>query len=149
MMKKSIWRETKGVFELPVQYMVAIVVAAIAIGIVSFAGYHLWRDMQTDKAVKEVNRIVSEATSMYATADEGTIQTMNVDFPAGMKKACFGSSDPRNANHYYIVMDWGENRSFYATDTNFSHCSILHEGISSVQLELIEEDGKYVQVKAA
>jgi len=147
-MKKGIVKDAKGVFELPVQYMVAIVIAAIAVGLLSFAGYHLWRDIQTDKAIREVDRIVSEATSMCATADEGTVQTIKVDFPAGMKKAGFGSSDPRNANRYYIHMDWGENRSYYAKNVNFS-LGALHEGIERVQLELKEEGGKHVEIRAA
>ncbi len=149
-MKKGIWKERRGVFELPVQYMAAIIIAGIAIGITSFAGYHMWKEMQRDAAVREVDRIVKEAAAMYATADEGTIQTMKVDFPAGMKKAGFGSTGPDNANRYYVLMDWGENRSFYAKNANFSsNGCVLHEGIGRIKLELKEEGKKHVEIRAA
>jgi hypothetical protein len=148
-MTNNIWTDETGAFELPVQYTVAIVAAAVAVALVSIAGYHLWQDMQTKHAVREVERIVDMATMMYATADVGTARTIRVDFPAGMKKAGFGSSDTRSANRYYVVMDWGENNTFYARNTNFSSKTVLHDGVDRVRLRLIDEGGKHVCVENA
>lgn len=148
-----LWKNEKGVFELPMQYTVAIIVASIAIAIISFAGYQLWKDMQVKEAVKEVDKIVKEAELMYNTADEGTVQTIDINFPSGMKKVVFGSSDPYAANLYYVLMDWGENKSFHAHNVRFMGNSngrvILYEGVNRVTLELMNNGGKYVKISAS
>ncbi len=146
--KLAFMQDTQGVFELPVQYMIAVIVAGIVILLISVAGYQLWKDVQVKKAREEVDKIVNEAELMYSTAAEGSKQTININFPSGMKKVVFGSSNPKNANHYYILMDWGQNESFYSKNANFS-VAVLYPGISSVTLELIKINnggGKYVKI---
>jgi len=148
------WKDEKGVSELPTQYMVAIIVAAIAIAVIGVAGYHLWKDMQIKEAVKEVDRIVREAELMYNTADEGTVQTLDINFPSGMKEVVFGSENQYISNHYYILMNWGENKSFHAQDVHFTGDdkgrAIVRGGINSITLELINIDGgRYVKISAS
>ena len=154
MKENRLWNDEKGAFGLPVQYMVALIVAGMSIAIISIAGYTLWKDMQVKEAVKEVDRIVKEAELMYNTADEGTVQTIDVNFPSGMKKAVFGSENQYASNHYYILMDWGENKSFYAQHVRFIGGDngevVLYGGIGRVTLKLIDGDGdKYVKIEAS
>jgi len=104
--------------------------------------------MQVKEAVKEVDRIVKEAELMYNTADEGTVQAVNIDFPSGVKKVVFGSLDPDNANRYYITMDWGENRSFHSKNVKFSQ-SAIYGGAKSITLRLVNDGGKYVKIEVS
>ncbi|MEA2054034.1 MAG: hypothetical protein U9O96_02790 [Candidatus Thermoplasmatota archaeon] len=146
MKEEKIWKDEKGVFGLPVQYMVALIVAGIAIALMSFAGYQLYKDMQVKEAIREADKIVKEAELMYNTADKGTAQTVDVKFPSGMRKVVFGSSNLDNANRYYVIMDWGQNKSFYSKNVNFG-VAVLYEGIGSVTLELeTNNGGKYVKI---
>ena len=57
---KLIWKNKKGVFELPMQYMVAVVIAGVVVAGISIAGYDLWKNHQIKMAVKEVKKIVLE-----------------------------------------------------------------------------------------
>jgi len=148
----SISKDKRGIIEMPVQYIVAITIASIAIAVTSFAGYQMWKDMQVKEAIKEVDKIVKEAELMYSSADNGTTQTITVDFPPGIEKVVFGSTNPSNSNRYYILMDWGENRSFYAQHARFTGNgdgkAVLYGSVRSVTLELLNHGGnKYVKIR--
>jgi|GEM_PF-1354607 len=151
MKKYSISRDKKGVIEMPIQHIIAITIASIAVAAISFAGYQLWRDMQVKEAIKEVDKIVEEAELMYNSADNGATQTIAVDFPPGIEKVVFGSANPSNSNHYYILMDWGENRSFYAKYVHFTGNNggkaVIYSSVRSVTLELFcHGEDKYVKI---
>jgi len=151
MKRYSISKDKRGIIEMPIQYIVAIAIASIAIAITSFAGYQMWKDMQVKEAIKEVDKIVKEAELMCSSADNGTTQTITVDFPPGIEKVVFGSADPNNSNRYYILMDWGENRSFYAQHACFTGNddgkAVIYGGARSITLELLNHGGnKYVKV---
>lgn len=144
--------DTRGVLELPVQYMIAVIVAGIAISLISFASYHVWRDHQLKRALHEVDKIVEEAERMCTMADENTIRHVQLHFPASMEKAVFGSADA--PNHYYVLMSWGENRSFFSEHASFSGedtpQAVLHSGIREVILELQYEGGeRHVTISAS
>jgi len=154
MRKMSIFKEDKAISEMPIQYMVAITVAALSIFIMIVAFRNLWESHQVEEAVKEVNRIVREAELMYNTADDGSKTILNVNFPSGMEKAVFGSRNPGNSNHYYIIMKWGENRSFYSKHVNFTGdydgMAVLYGRANKIIMELINrEGGKYVSIRAS
>ncbi|MCD6330887.1 MAG: hypothetical protein J7L80_01630 [Thermoplasmata archaeon] len=137
----------KGVLELPMQYIVAILVAGIAISLMSMAAYNLWKDYEVKKAIKEVNRIVDEAELIYMTGDENTYVTLDINLPNSVKEIVFCSSIEGLINRYYIIMKWGENKSFIAKNVKFYGKTVLYSTTKKVSLELIEENGdKYVKI---
>jgi len=137
----------KGVLELPMQYIVAILVAGIAISLMSMAAYNLWKDYELKKAIKEVNRIVDEAELIYMTGDENTYVTLDINLPNSVKEIVFCSSIEGLINRYYIIMKWGENKSFIAKNVKFYGKTVLYSTTKKVSLELIEENGdKYVKI---
>lgn len=141
--------DNRGIFELPVQYMIAVIVAGISIALIGMAAHHVWRDHQVHTTIKEVNKIVEEAERMCMTADEGTLRHLYPHFPASMEKAVFGSPDA--PNHYYMLMKWGENKSFFSPNANFmgenAPQAILYPGVDTIILELIYEEGEtYVKI---
>ena len=141
--------DNRGIFELPVQYMIAVIVAGIAMALIGIAAHHVWREHQLKIAIKEVNKIVEEAERMCMTADENTTRHIYPHFPSSMKKVVFGSHDA--PNHYYILMDWGENKSFFSQNANFmgenAPQAILYPGVDTIILELIYEEGEtYVKI---
>ncbi len=134
-----------GVLSLPVEYTVAIIVASIAIASLLAASYHLWHEYEEKKAIKEVNKIVDEAERIYGMGDEGTTITIDVNIPHSVKKIVFGSHNKLMENHYYIVMDWGKNVSFYSS-AKFQH-SIIYEGRKEIKIELEGNGEKYVKIE--
>jgi len=154
MKKCGLLKDEKGMFEMPSQYVVAIFVAGISISIMGFAIQHLSHHMQLEEAIKEVNKIVREAELMYNTGDNCSMNTVVVDFPPGMEKAVFGSSNADNTNRYYVLMNWGENRSFYSQYARFigenNGRAVLYGEIKSVTLELVSYNGdKYVSIRSS
>lgn len=150
-MKDKIWKNKKGVFELPMQYMVAVVIAGVVVAGISIAGYDLWKNHQIKMAVKEVKKIVQEAEEMYVTGESGTIVTLNINLPHSIEKVVFGSSNKNLANQYYILMDWGENQSFFSKVAKFrggeDEKAILYAGMKEIVLKLEKIEGeKYVKI---
>ncbi len=139
-------KDKKGVLELPMQYIIAIVVAGIAISLMSIAAYNLWKDYELKKAIKEVKRIVDEAELIYTVGSEETNVALDVNFPSSIKEIVFGSSSKYLANRYYILMKWGENKSFYAKNVKFKK-TILYSSTKRISLELREDEGeRYVEI---
>ena len=137
----------KGVFELPMQYVVAIFVAGIAILLMFVGIYSLWKDYEVKKAIKEVKRIVDEAELIYMTGDEGTHVVLDINLPNSVKEIVFCSSMEGLINRYYIVMKWGENKSFVAKNVKFYGKTVLYSTTKKVSLEVIEKNGdKYVEI---
>ncbi|MDD3492175.1 MAG: hypothetical protein PHU95_02745 [Candidatus Thermoplasmatota archaeon] len=133
--------------EMPVRYAVAVAAAGMAVGLMGYAAYQLWRDLQVDEARGEVETIVREAQLMQATADAGTVRMLKVEFPSGMHRAVFGAHNPREANRYYFLMDWGENHSYFAENVHFGKKTVLHSGVEKVKLGLKENGGKHVLIE--
>ena len=135
-----------GVFELPVQYMVAIVVAAMAIFLISSTIYNLWRDHEIKAAMKEVRKIIDEAEEMMAAAAEGTKTTMDINLPDSVDKVILGSNDEKLKNRCCLIMKWGTNKTFFTQNARFSH-TVLYGGKQTIILELVTaEGGNYVKI---
>jgi len=146
-MSRNIFKNGKGVFELPIQYLIAAIVAGVVIFLVSMAAYNMWKEYEIKKVINEVKKIVDEAEAMYSTSIEGTKITLDVNLPNSVRKVVFGSEDERLRNHYYILMDWGVNKSFFAKNAEFSK-AILYEGKQSVVIELVKNEGgeRYIKI---
>lgn len=149
MSDERLWNDERGITELPSQFLLAVIIAGVAIALIGFFGYNMWKDYQLNEAIKEVNKIVSESEKMIFSSDGGSLKKIRINFPNGMKKVVFGSSNENMKNRYYIVMKWGENRSFYAENVYFAGenngAVILYGGTHEIYIELLGK-GKYVKI---
>lgn len=149
MSAKGIWDDRKGVIELSFQFVLAVGVAGVAIALIGVAGYEMWKEYQLKEAIKEVNKIVLESEKMLFSSDASSIKKIRLNFPKGMRKAVFGSSDENMKNRYYVMMEWGENRIFYAENVYFTGedggAVILYKKTREIYIELVEK-GKYVKI---
>lgn len=150
---------------LPIYIIVAIIVAAAIIAILSIAIYNVSLDSQFHKVQQEINKIVSEAENMFEYADEGTMITIHSEFPPAMKFAVFGSL-PKNesneindftlnentSNNYFFVMNNGKISTYHSnarfSSKNTEQIAVLYPGSYDLKLELVKEfDGKtYVKI---
>lgn len=151
MMGKCLVENKRGISELPMQYMIAVIIAAIAILLMGIYAQNLWREQEMNKAIEEVRKIVNQAEKIYSVGDEGTKMEMDINLPNSVKKVVFGSANEKLANRYYILMEWGKNKSFFAEEVNFKGKNgkeaILYGGKERVVLELIDKGGKkYVKI---
>lgn len=134
-----------GVLELPVQYMVAIAVAAIAIFLLGGAIYNLWKDHEVKMAMKEVRKIIDEAEEMMAAA-EGTKTALDINLPNSVDRVILGSNEEKLKNRCCLIMKWGTNKTFFTQNARFSH-TVLYGGKQTIILELVmAEGGNYVKI---
>lgn len=151
-MRRCLIKDKGGVFELPMQYVVAVIVAALVILLIWAAAQNMNRDYELKEAIKEVKKIVNEAEIMYSTAEEGTNVTMNINLPSSVRKVTFGSSEKILAGRYYIIMDWGKRWGGLAENARFTgkeeDVAIIYGGTEKIMLHLIKngEGEKYVEI---
>ena len=141
----NIKTDKKGVLELPIQYTVAAVVAAVAIAGMVVTIHSLWQEYEEKKAIEETKKIVDEAERIYGIGEEETIVTLKVNIPNSVKKIVFGSRDKALQNHYYILMKWGKNISSFS-DAKFDY-SVVYGGRKSIKVELVGEGEKLVKIE--
>ncbi|MEA2055971.1 MAG: hypothetical protein U9O49_03985 [Candidatus Thermoplasmatota archaeon] len=153
-----------AVLGLPSFLVVSIIVTAAVLSVFSISVYHLILDSEYDVTCSEIDLIISEAENMYEYANEGTLKTMQVEFPSSLKFAVFGGL-PKNGNSEPEDLTLDENTSnnyyFVTTDGSFSghsnvffsgyetdQIAVLHYGAYDVNLELVkDENGKtYVKI---
>jgi len=152
-----------GVISMPIYLIIAIIVSTIIIGLFSLSIYNMINQSKKDIAIKEIEKIVSEAENMFEYADEDTELTISVNFPDSLSFVVFGSL-PRNAtlcpknfildektsNNYYYVMSDGSIKSFSShvrfCGFEIDNISVLHYGSYDLVLKL-EKVGEHSYVK--
>ncbi|MBC7081230.1 MAG: hypothetical protein H5T44_03180 [Thermoplasmatales archaeon] len=132
--------KNKGILETPVQYLIMIIIASLAISIISFALYKTWRNYRIEEAEKEIRKIISEANLMAAQAEEGTRKSMEVNIG---KDVSFVEIRDKSIR---IVMKWNENRVLYS-DVNLRCDQKIYPGKNFLTLELKKNGEKYVEIQ--
>jgi len=151
-MIKGLLKDRGGVFELPIQYVIAAIVALIVISLIFVSAQKMYRDYQLKEAIKEVDKIVKEAELMYSTGDDGTKITLEIDIPSGVEKIVFGSSEKILGGNYYIIMKWGEKWDGFAKNVKFTGEDggqvVIYGNTKEVVLYLFKngEGEKYVKI---
>jgi len=151
-MRGCLIKDKRGVFELPMQYVVAVIVAALAILLIWAAAQNMNREYELKEAIKEVKKVVNEAEIMYSTGEEGTTVTMNINLPRSVQKVTFGSSEEILAGRYYIIMGWGKKWSGLTQNARFTGkeggVATIYGGTEKIMLHLIKngEGEKYVEI---
>ncbi len=156
--------EDDGVLGLPIYLLIAILISVtiIAIFLVSLATNT--SESQSYAVEHEINMMVSQATTMYDYADDGSVVSVHVNFPSSMRFIVFGglpqngSEQPANlslnmstSNNYYYVMVDGSIHTGRTTaclsSENSSKVALFRSGSYKLTLELVREgDAVYVKI---
>ena len=153
-----------AIMGLPIYLIVAIITATAVIAMLVLSMHHITIESQTYQVECELQRIISEAESMFEYADEGTLVTVHVEFPDSMKFVVFGGMpenrnaepvdltiDENTSNNYYFVMNDGTLSTFHSivrfSSYNETTIALFHPGIYDLTLELQYVGGKsYVKI---
>lgn len=143
--------DNRGVAELPLQYLIIIIIACAIISAIFYSGYNMWKDVQIKDAIREVKKIIDEAELMYVQADEGTIRWMKISLPSSVGRVVFGSDNKIQSNCIEIYMKWGEKKVMYS-EAKFrgenGDFAIIYPDDNLVKLKLEMMGEKYVEICA-
>ena len=153
-----------GVIGQPIYLLIAVVVSVVIIGIFLVILSTKTIESQRYAVEHEVDRIMSQAITMYDYADEGSFSSIHVDFPFAMHFIVFGglpqndTQQPTNrslnastSNNYYYVMVDGTIHTGHAvvcfSAQNSSQLALFRSGSYNLTLELVREgDTAYVKI---
>jgi hypothetical protein len=156
--------EENAVLGQPVYLLVVIIIAVAIITLFSLSLQNTIMDSQIHQVEHEIDTIMTEAANMFEYADEGSMATVHVEFPAALQFIVFGglptngTGEPTNLtldentnnNYYYVITD-GTLRVFHSnarfSSKNLAQMAIFHTGTYDLTLELCYNDGKtYVTI---
>jgi type II secretory pathway pseudopilin PulG len=148
----------------PIYLLIVIIIVATIIGIFAVSLQQVMNDTQINRIEQELNRITTEATTMFEYADEGTSIVLHIEFPSSLRYLVFGSlpinttTEPSvltlndtTSNNYYFVMNDGTVRSYHSnarfSNKKFTEIIVLHAGVYDLTLEVCSHEGKtYVTI---
>jgi hypothetical protein len=150
--------DQKAVMGLPFFYTVALIVAAVILGILSYSLISIQHESQIHQIEYQIEQIIAEAKNMYEYADDGSFIHKKVDFPSSMKTLVFGALpkqdepvssstllDENTSNNYFYVTDDGRIFPFHSSvrfsGENTTQIAVLVSGSYEITMELQSKDG--------
>ncbi|HVQ00689.1 MAG TPA: hypothetical protein VMT57_04165 [Candidatus Thermoplasmatota archaeon] len=142
-----------------VAFVTAIIIAILLVSVVS-----LTLESQTNVVEREIDKILSQSTTMFEYANEGACATVSVHFPSSMRFIVFGdlpehtTEPPANLsenelviNSYYYIMADGSIHTGHApvrfSGENTSQIAVFKTGMHTLHLVLIQFGEKtYVKI---
>jgi hypothetical protein len=156
--------EEQAVIGQPIYLVIATVVSVVIIALFLVGLSAKTIESQRYVVEHEIDKIISQATTMFNFADEGTFVTLHVDFPSTMRFIVFGGL-PQNgdelptnlslnatlSNNYYYVMVDGTivtgHTSVCFSAANCSRLALFRSGGYYLHLELVHEgESTYVKI---
>ena len=155
--------DEKAVIGQPIYLLIAGIVTAVIIALFLVSFQSITTESQIHMVDHEIDKILTQSTTMFEYANEGTLVTVHVDFPSSMRFIVFGSL-PRNdtrqptnlsinettSNNYYYVMGDGTIHTGHSiarfSAENKTQIALLHTGSYDLKLELCS-DGEKTYVK--
>ena len=143
----------------PISLLLILLVAGLITTLLCLSIPNLMKESQIQKVEGEIDRILTEATTMFEYADNGSLRTVSVEFPLSMRFVVFGqvprdgtnepvnlTLDENTSNNYYYVMDDGTVRTFHSnarfSNRNITQMALFHTGTYDITLELCQKEGK-------
>jgi archaellum component FlaG (FlaF/FlaG flagellin family) len=148
----------------PISLLIAAFVAAVIIAIFLVSLVTMTLESQTHMVEHQIDKIISQSTTMFEYAKEGAFSSVHVDFPSSMRFIVFGglpknnTEQPTNlsendlmSNSYYYVMVDGSIHTGHSnvrfSARNSSQVALFHPGSYYLDLELVIEGEKtYVKI---
>ncbi|MEM2935181.1 MAG: hypothetical protein QXF32_02325 [Candidatus Thermoplasmatota archaeon] len=132
--------KNKGILEMPIQYIIAIVIASLTISAISLVLYKNWKNYRIEEAEKEIKKIINEASLMAAQAEEGTKKSLELNLGKDVNFVEIKNNSIR------IIMRWNENRILYS-DVKLKCEDRIYPGKNLLRMELKREEEKYVEIQ--
>jgi hypothetical protein len=143
----------------PIGLLVIVFVAGLITTVLCLAIPTLLREFQIQSVEIELDKVLTEVTTMFEYADNGSLRTVSVVFPSSMRFVVFGdvprngTNEPANltiventSNNYYYVMDDGTIRTFHSnarfSNHNMTQILLFHSGSYGITLRLCQKEGK-------
>ena len=154
-----------AVVGMPVYLFVAFLVASVVITVFMLSVHGLFQESQTNQLHHELGKIVREAETMYEYADDGTVKTIEVDFPSSLRSIVFGALpnnttgqlenqtlDEQTSNNYYYVLNDDSFQVFHSSarfsSNDTGKIAVLYPGTHTLILELRLVEGRtYVTIR--
>jgi hypothetical protein len=151
--------EDHAVLGQPIYLLVVCIIAAVVITLFGLSLQMIIGDSEFHQVEHQIDIILTEASTMFEYADEGSQALVNVDFPKSLRFIVFGSlprnstTEPMNltldentSNNYYFVMNDGTLHVFHSnvrfSNQNTTQILILHPGRFTLTMELVTTEGK-------
>jgi hypothetical protein len=156
--------DENAVIGQPIYLLIAAFVAAVIIAIFLVSLFTMTLESQTHVVEHQIEKILSQSTTMFEYANEGAFATVHVDFPSSMRFIVFGglpennTEQPTNlsenelvSNSYYYIMADGSIHTGHSnvrfSSENSSQVALCLPGSYYLNLELVNEGEKtYVKV---
>jgi hypothetical protein len=155
--------DENAVIGQPIYLLIAGIVSAVIIVLFLISFQNVIGESQIHMVDHEIDKILTQSTTMFEYANEGTFVSVHVDFPSSMRFIVFGSlpqngtQQPTNLslnettsnNYYYVMADGtirtGHSNARFSAD-NKTQVALLHSGSYDLNLELFS-DGEKTYVK--
>jgi hypothetical protein len=155
----KIGRNEYAVLSHPIDLMVILIISTVIITFFCFSIQNLIENTHLHQVEHEVSMILTEATNMYEYATEGSMVTLQVNFPVSMHFIVFGAlpmngtNEPINRtldettnNNYYFAMDDGTVRTFHCSarfsGENLTQIAVFYPGSYDITMKLCNNGGK-------
>jgi len=148
-----------AVLSHPIGLFVILIVASLSIILIFYSIQTLTNDSALRQVEYELSSILTQASTMYEYANEGSLITLHVEFPRSLRFLIFGGLprngtrepttlilDENSSNNYYYVMDDGTMKVFHTnarfSGKNLTQIALFHAGTYNLTLELRSYEGK-------
>jgi hypothetical protein len=156
---KRIIKNNYAVLSQPIGLLVILIVASLCISLIWYSIQTLMGDTELNQVEYELSSILTQASTMFEYANEGSSITVHVEFPRSLRFLVFGAlprngtSEPTNltldensSNNYFFVMNDGTTKVFHSnarfSGENLTRIALFHAGTYNLTLELRSSEGK-------
>lgn len=155
----SLAKKEFAVISQPVGLLVILIVAAVVLTVFSLSLQGFFADSSRRQIEQQIHTILTEASSMFEYANEGSFVTLHVTFPSSMQFIVFGhlpsngsiapvlrTLNENTSNNYYYLLEDGTMKTFH-TNARFSNHNmtqnvVFYPGTYDITLELRQREGK-------
>lgn len=143
----------------PAGLLVTLIVAMVIIILLSLSIHHLQTEAELHHIEKQVQTILTQASTMFEYANEESLINLHVTFPQSMRYIVFGdfprngiiepiqrTLDENTSNNCYYVTNDGTIRTFHSntrfSNHNMTQISVFYAGSYTITLKLSRHGGK-------
>jgi hypothetical protein len=163
--KHTLFNLRYAVIGQPIALLVILMIASVIIAVFCVSIPDRMKEEQRQHIEEQVNKILVEASLMFEYGDNGSQQTIQLNFPSSMRFIVFGhipvdsakeptnlSLDEQTSNNCYYVMEDGTIHPYHSnarfSNHNMTQMMLFHPGTYIIILELRQKEGRpYVTMR--
>lgn len=155
--------DERAVIGQPIYLVIVAIITAVIIALFLVSVHIMTIESRSHVVDHEIDKILTQSTTMFEYADEGTFITVHVNFPFSLRFVVFGSlpqngtlwptnlslNETMSNNYYYVMVDGavhGHCNARFSAE-NCTQVAIFGPGSYDLQLELFSKGEKtYVKI---